>query len=51
MKILLLVCLAQLVCGCTPHALRCDGHLEPINAAAATAGAAATGAGPPAGVP
>jgi hypothetical protein len=34
----LLVWLAQLVCGCTPHEVRCDGHLEPINRPAAPPG-------------
>jgi len=33
---LLLVCLLQLGCACTPHGVRCDGRLEPINTAAAS---------------
>ena len=45
MKTLLLVCLAQLVCGCTPHTVRCDGHLERINASAVTPGAAPAAGG------
>ncbi len=47
-----LVCLVQLACACTPPEVRCDGRLEPINAAAAshggTSGAAAdSGSGVP----
>ena len=40
MKTFLLICLAQLASGCTPHGVRCDGRLEPINASAATPAAA-----------
>lgn len=39
MKILFLLCLAQLACACTPHEVRCGGRLEPINASAVTNGA------------
>lgn len=46
MKTLLLICLAQLTCACTPHEVRCDGRLEPINTSRAeTGGASATAAG------
>jgi hypothetical protein len=51
-KTLLLFCLAQLACACTPHEVRCDGRLEPINESAATTGAASgTAAGSASGVP
>ena len=40
MRSVLLVCLAQLACACTPHEVRCDGSLEPINASAAGTSAA-----------
>jgi len=39
MKAVLLVCLVQLACACTPHEVRCDGALEPINAFAGKPGA------------
>jgi hypothetical protein len=29
------VCLIPLLCGCSPPALRCDAHLQPINPPAA----------------
>jgi hypothetical protein len=38
MKALLFICLAALVSACTPHEVRCEGRLEPINAPAGTAG-------------
>ncbi|HVP34589.1 MAG TPA: hypothetical protein VMT09_13155 [Steroidobacteraceae bacterium] len=41
MRTLLLVLLAQLTCACTPHEIRCDGHLERINADATMPDAAA----------
>lgn len=31
MKTVLLFCLSAIVCACTPHEVRCEGHLEPIN--------------------
>jgi hypothetical protein len=40
MKALLYICLAALLSACTPHEVRCEGRLEPINAAAGTAAAA-----------
>lgn len=46
MKALLFICLAQLTCACTPHEVRCDGRLEPINTSRAeTGGTSATAAG------
>ncbi|HLY52984.1 MAG TPA: hypothetical protein VKQ31_08255 [Steroidobacteraceae bacterium] len=51
MKTLLLVCLIQLACACTPHEVRCSGRLEPINAAAATTGAAGEATRRVAGIP
>jgi hypothetical protein len=51
-KAFVLICLAQLACACTPHEVRCDGHLKRINAGAATPGAASAKAAPaPAGDP
>ena len=50
-KVLLLVCLAQLACACTPHDVRCNGRLEPINAVAASRTSAGTGADSGSGVP
>jgi hypothetical protein len=44
-KALLLAWLTSLLLGCTPHEVRCDGRLEPINASAATPGAALVGRG------
>ena len=38
MKALLLIGLASLVCACTPHEVRCESRLEPINVPAPTAG-------------
>jgi hypothetical protein len=43
-KTLLLAWLATFVCGCAPHEVRCDGHLELINAPKPAA-APAPGAG------
>jgi len=37
---LLLICLAQLSSACTPHEVRCDGRLEPINASVPATGVA-----------
>jgi hypothetical protein len=52
MKTLLLLGLAGLVCGCTPHEVRCDGRLEPINVSTpAPPAAPAPGAGSLPGVP
>ena len=34
MKAFLLTCVVALACACTPHEVRCDGHLQPINATA-----------------
>ena len=52
MKTLLLLGLAGLVCGCTPHEVRCDGRLEPINVSTpAPPAAPASGAGSLPGVP
>jgi len=31
MKTLCLLCLAAFTAACTPHVVRCDGRLEPIN--------------------
>jgi hypothetical protein len=36
MKVLLLLCALTFVCACTPHEVRCEGRLEPINPSAAT---------------
>jgi hypothetical protein len=52
MRAVLLVCLAQLACACTPHEVRCDGSLEPINASvAATSEAARAATDSSSGVP
>jgi hypothetical protein len=52
MRMLLLVCLVQLACACTPHEVRCDGRLERINAAATSRGATSgAGANSASGVP
>jgi hypothetical protein len=51
-KTLVLFCLAQFACACTPHEVRCDGRLEPINASVPTTRAASgTAAGSVSGVP
>jgi hypothetical protein len=51
-RVLLLVCLAQLACACTPHEVRCDGRLESINSPAVSrTTAAAAGADSASGVP
>lgn len=47
----MLFCLAELACACTPHEVRCDGRLEPINVSAATSPAAPARADSAAGVP
>ena len=31
MKVFRLLCVLLLLCGCTPHEVRCDGRLEPVN--------------------
>jgi hypothetical protein len=49
---LLLACLTQLVCACSPHEVRCDGRLEPINASVpATKATPGTAASSSSGVP
>lgn len=30
----LIICIAWLLSGCSNHAVRCDSHLQPINAPA-----------------
>jgi hypothetical protein len=51
-KTLWLLGLAALVGGCTPHEVRCDGRLEPINVSRpAPSAAPAPGAGSLPGVP
>lgn len=40
---LLLFCLMQLACACTPHEVRCTGRLEPINASTLAKGAPGKG--------
>lgn len=50
MKTLLLVCLIQLACACTPHEVRCSGRLEPVNASTATNASSKAG-GSVAGIP
>ena len=42
----LFICLIPLMCGCSTPSVRCDAHLQPINAPAAssTAGAASKAA-------
>ena len=37
MKIIVFLSICLLVQGCASHAVRCDAHLEPINAPAAKA--------------
>ena len=51
LQALMLFCLAQLACACTPQEVRCDGRLEPINISAATPPAAPASADSLAGVP
>jgi hypothetical protein len=51
MKMLLLVCLVELACACTPHGVRCSGPLEPVNTSTATPDPAAARAGRLAGRP
>lgn len=52
MKMLLLACLVLLACACTPHEVRCDGRLEPINRSARMPGdGPGAGTGSSSGVP
>ena len=37
-RALLLFWVVVLACACTPHEVRCDGRLKPINGAAASGG-------------
>lgn len=39
MPTLLVLCVVTLVCGCTPHEVRCGGRLDAINARATSQGA------------
>jgi hypothetical protein len=41
----LLVCLMALLCGCSKPIVRCDAHLQPINAPVASAGASSAPSG------
>ena len=41
----LLVCLMALLCGCSKPIVRCDAHLQPINAPVASAGASSAPGG------
>jgi hypothetical protein len=43
----LVVCLIPLLCGCSTPSVRCDGHLQPINAPAPGGAAALAPPGAP----